>query len=225
MTGAGLSAASGIPTFRGGGGLWEGHRMEDVATPEAWSRQPDLVRRFYDMRRQVAAQADPNPGHRALVRLQRVLGVGRVVLVTQNVDGLLDRAGALDCVEMHGSVHRLRCQWSERHPRIAACGPQDPEAECEVCNHPLRPDIVWFGEMPHHLDRIEAATQRCTVFLSVGTSGVVYPAAGYVALASEHDAQCIEVNNEPAGGPFDFVIAEPAELALPRIVQAWIGDS
>jgi NAD-dependent deacetylase len=222
MSGAGLSAASGVPTFRGGGGLWEGHRLEDVATPDAWHRQPALVRRFYDLRRQAAAAARPNAGHLALARLQRALGHRRVLLVTQNVDGLLDEAGAIDVVEMHGNLRRLRCAWSERHPHVAVGGAQDEEAECEVCGHPLRPDIVWFGEVPHHLARIDAAARACSVFLSVGTSGVVYPAAGYVGLAADHDALCIEVNTEPAGGPFDIVFAEASEVLLPRLVDHWL---
>lgn len=149
LSGAGLSAASGIPTFRGPDGLWEGHAVQDVATPEAWRRDPSLVRRFYDARRVAAAEAVPNAAHRALARWQEAWGPDHVVLITQNVDGLLDRAGCAEVVEMHGALRRLRCQDDPSHPRVPIGGAQDPLAECPACGAPLRPDIVWFGELPH----------------------------------------------------------------------------
>ncbi len=221
LSGAGLSAASGVPTFRGAGGLWEGHRAMDLATPEAWQADAELVRRFYDMRRIAVEQVRPNPGHDALVRLQQAWGPERVVLVTQNVDGLLGDAGADDVIEMHGSLRRLKCEISDGHPRVAAQGAQPRDEGCELCGGRLRPDVVWFGEMPYAMGRIEATLARCRWFMSVGTSGVVYPAAGFVSAARSRGAWCVEVNPEPAGGPFHQVVAEGAETALPRLVDCW----
>ncbi len=218
LSGAGLSAPSGVPTFRGAGGLWEGYRVEDVATPEAWAHDPALVRRFYDMRRLALAGIEPNPGHAALARLQAAWGPVRVTLVTQNIDGLLDRAGAREVIEMHGALRRLRCAADEEHPWVDVAGEQDPTATCAACGAPLRPAIVWFGEVPYALDRIARAVLACDLFVSVGTSGLVYPAAGFSHLARHAGARCVEINPEPAGGPFHEVVAEGAEVALPRLV-------
>lgn len=217
LSGAGLSAASGVPTFRGAGGLWEGHRFEDVATPEAWQRDPALVRRFYDERRVGMAHARPNAGHHALAKLQTARPE-HVTLVTQNIDGLLGEAGAPDVIEMHGAIRSLRCARDEAHAWVPVSGRQDPEATCG-CGAPLRPAIVWFGEVPYHLERIFESVARCDVFVSVGTSGVVYPAAGLVDIARRAGAARVEINPEPAGGPFDTVIAEGGEVALPRLVE------
>jgi NAD-dependent deacetylase len=222
LSGAGLSAASGVPTFRGAGGLWEGHRAMELATPEAWHADAELVRRFYDMRRAGVEQVAPNPGHDALVRLQQAWGAERVVLVTQNVDGLLGDAGALEVVEMHGSLRRLKCEQSDDHPRLPVAGEQTRTDGCSICGGRLRPDVVWFGEMPYQLDEIQGVLERCTWFLSVGTSGVVYPAAGFVSAARSRGARCVEVNPDPAGGPFHQVVAEGAETALPCLVDRWI---
>lgn len=229
LSGAGLSAASGVPTFRGPGGWWRGYRATDLATPEAWFADRDLVRAFYDMRRLALAQVRPNPGHDALVALQAAWGAERVVLVTQNVDGLLGQAAGLSAaglsatvLEMHGSLWRLCCEASrEAHPTVAISGAQDPLARCAACGAPLRPDIVWFGEVPEHLDRIGRALATCSVFLSVGTSGVVYPAAGFVDQARRAGARCLEINPEPSGGAFHASRAEGAEGALPTLLHAW----
>ena len=223
LSGAGLSAASGVPTFRGAGGLWEGHRAVDLATPEAWQADAELVRRFYDMRRATVERVQPNPGHEALVRLQRARGAERVVLVTQNVDGLLGDAGAPRVVEMHGSLRRLRCEAAQGHPRPPVQGQQTRTGGCARCGARLRPDVVWFGETPRALDEIQESLDRCGYFMSVGTSGVVYPAAGFVSAARSRGAWCVEVNPQPAGGPFHQVVCEGAETALPRIVEEWIG--
>lgn len=223
LSGAGLSVASGIPTFRGADGLWEGHEVTQVATPEAWHRDATLVRQFYDERRLGVESVQPNPGHAALARLQEAWGAERVVLITQNIDGLLQRAGAPDVIEMHGSLFRLQCERDPRHPTQPAQGEQDPDARCERCGGRMRPAVVWFGEMPRHMDRIQRETSRCEMFLSVGTSGLVYPAAGLVRIARRAGARCVEINPEPSGGPFDREIAEGSETALPRIVDAWLG--
>jgi NAD-dependent deacetylase len=229
LSGAGLSAASGVPTFRGAGGWWRGHAATDLATPEAFAANPDLVLTFYETRREALREIQPNDGHRALVQLQAALGPERVVLVTQNVDGLLQVAAQeaglpIDLMEMHGGLWTVRCARNEDHPHLPVeRSALDARGECAVCGAAMRPDIVWFGEMPFHMPRIEAALGRCSLFLSVGTSGVVYPAAGFTAFARSVGAQCIEVNPEPSGGDFHTVIAEGAEVALPRLVEGWLG--
>ena len=190
LTGAGISADSGVATFRGAGGLWEGHRVEEVATPEAWARDPALVWRFYQLRRAGLAEVAPNPAHEALAGLARELA-GRGVaftLVTQNVDDLHERAGSAP-VHMHGELAVLRCQacgWTGRDLERL-----DPEAfaPCTGCGHErLRPDVVWFGEVPYHLDAIGEALDACTHFVSIGTSGLVYPAAGFLSAARARGA-------------------------------------
>lgn len=223
LSGAGLSKASGIPTFRDADGLWEGHDPMRVATPQAWEADQDLVRRFYDERRALLETVTPNPGHTALARLQRELGPDRVFLVTQNIDGLLSIAGAPAVIEMHGSLRHLRCEGDEDHPWVEVTGAQDPEARCAVCGAGLRPAVVWFGEIPRFLERIEQALVACTHFVSVGTSGLVYPAAGLVQGARYVGARCIEVNPEPTGAGFDEVIAENSEIALPDLVDRWLA--
>jgi NAD-dependent deacetylase len=224
LSGAGLSAASGVPTFRDANGLWEGHRFEDVATPEAWFRDPQTVRRFYDERRLACANVMPNDGHDALSRLQHWWGPERVVLVTQNIDGLLQKAGAPDVIEMHGSLWRIRCERYEDHPRVPIAGMQSEGRRCALCGGALRPDVVWFGEVPEHLDRIADAVGSCSLFLAVGTSGVVYPASGLAQVARAAGAKCVEINPAPSGGRFDVVIPEGSETALPRIVREWLGE-
>ena len=220
LTGAGLSAESGIATFRDAGGLWEQHRVEDVATPEAFARDPDLVLRFYDLRRAAAAAVAPNPAHHALARLSHEAGV---TLITQNVDALLDRAGARDVIHMHGRLDSALC---------AACGHRWPAPEtmprgtrCPACGAPAaRPDIVWFGEMPYHMDRIEAALAEADLFAAIGTSGQVYPAAGFVDLAAAMGAETVELNLDPtAPGRFERTIAGPAGTTVPAWVDSLIG--
>lgn len=173
LTGAGISAESGLATFRGADGLWEGHRVEDVASPEAWARDPELVWRFYSLRRKAAAAAGPNPAHLALAALERSLGE-RFFLCTQNVDDLHERAGSRRLVHMHGELFRSRCARCTR-PAFADKRLYESRAEhprCE-CGGRIRPDIVWFGEVPFHMERILEELQGCTVMLVVGTSGVV----------------------------------------------------
>lgn len=224
LSGAGLSKASGIPTFRDADGLWEGHDLYEVATPEAWQRDAATVRRFYDERRINCAPVLPNEGHFALARLQHALGVKRCALITQNIDGLLQKASAEHVVEMHGSLFRLRCSADGTHPAIGVFGAQHPEAVCKTCGAPMRPDVVWFGEMPYAMDEIQDAVSNCDLFISVGTSGTVYPAAGLAALAKDCGATTIEINPVPTDGVFDEVHAEPAEIALPRVVGTWLGE-
>ena len=222
LSGAGLSAASGVPTFRAGDGLWEGHDVQQVATPEGWRADAALVRRFYDARRVACEAVSPNPGHFALARLQREWGPDRVTLVTQNIDGLLTAAGAESVLEMHGSLGTLRCEVDDTHPRVVVRGCQDAGAMCALCGASLRPDIVWFGEVPFHMSAIEQAVLHCTTFVSVGTSGVVYPAAGLARAAKSMGAYTLEINPVPSGGPFDEVVSQGSEIALPSLVDRWV---
>lgn len=190
MTGAGISADSGVRTFRDSDGLWEGQRPEDVATPEAWARDPALVWRFYQERRAQLATVNPNPAHTALTEAaQRLASRGDVLtLVTQNVDDLHERAGST-AIHMHGELAVLRCEQCDNKERGLDRVQADAFLSCAACNHRLRPDIVWFGELPYYLDQIETALLDCSHFLAIGTSGQVYPAAGMLQIARERGAK------------------------------------
>jgi NAD-dependent deacetylase len=221
MTGAGISAASGVPTFRGSGGLWRSFRPEDLATPEAFDRDPQLVWEWYDWRRTLIANCTPNAGHDVLARWSQRPGA---TLITQNVDGLHERAGSREVVRFHGSIWHLRCvsgcrassdDWEDRRSPL----PDLPPA-CPGCGGLARPGVVWFGEAidPAILHRSLDAT-ACDVFLSIGTSSVVHPAAGLMANAKARGALTIEINPEPTEGArhVDVAIPLPAEVALPAL--------
>lgn len=218
LTGAGVSAESGLATFRGPGGLWEGHRVEDVCTPGALARDPALVHRFYDERRARLGEVVPNAAHAALARLD-ARWAGDFLLVTQNVDDLHERAGSRRMLHMHGALNSALC---------AACGHREawagslpPATPCPACARPaMRPDIVFFGEMPYHMDAIEAALAQADLFVSVGTSGAVYPAAGFVQTARWHGAVTLELNLEPSAGShlFDATRLGPAGTLVPELV-------
>ncbi|MCZ6597292.1 MAG: NAD-dependent deacylase [Planctomycetota bacterium] len=224
LTGAGVSADSGLSTFRGPGGLWEGRRVEDVATPAAWAREPELVWRFYQMRRAALSAVEPNPAHRALADLERRVTAngGSFTLVTQNVDDLHERAGSEALLHMHGELVRLLCE---------SCGAGGPDMEhldetsfvpCVACGFPrLRPDIVWFGEVPYRLEEIEQALSACTHFLAVGTSGVVYPAAGLLQAARSQGALTwVNSLEEPENlHPDDTFLVGSAAEVVPRLVD------
>lgn len=203
LTGAGISAESGLATFRGPEGLWEGHRVEDVATPEAFARDPTLVHRFYDARRDNLSRVEPNAAHLALARLDAEWP-GELLIVTQNVDDLHERAGAERLLHMHGELNSGWCRACDG--RFAWVGPMGEEAECKVCaaHGMVRPDIVWFGEMPYDMDRIDEALMNADLFVSIGTSGAVYPAAGFVQTAKYRGAQTLEINLEPSQGSIFF---------------------
>lgn len=223
LTGAGISAESGVPTFRGPDGLWEGHRVEDVATPEAFARDPVLVQRFYDARRAALACVDPNAAHRALARLE-AQWPGELLLVTQNVDDLHERGGARRLLHMHGELQRALCTGCGAAP--AWTGDLSDHPPCPRCGAArLRPDIVWFGEMPYHMDAIEAAIATCDLFVSIGTSGAVYPAAGFVSLAHSAGARTLEINlDRSAGTPlFDAARHGPAGTLVPVWVDEILG--
>jgi NAD-dependent deacetylase len=221
LTGAGISAESGLSTFRGAGGLWEGHRVEEVATPSAFRSDPGLVWRFYNMRRAALAKVLPNPGHHALVALEHRLGDG-FALVTQNVDGLHQQAGSRNVLEIHGALRRVRCTGcaaiTDRGTEVLADMPK-----CEACGELLRPDIVWFQEsLPEDVwKRAEDAVAQCDCFLVVGTSAVVYPAAGLIDLARIEGAAIIEVNVTPsqASGRVDVLLLGPSGVVLPQLLE------
>ena len=260
LTGAGVSAESGVATFRGPDGLWEGHRVEDVATPEAFRRDPALVHAFYDARRARLGTVEPNAAHKALARLDAEWP-GELLLVTQNVDDLHERAGSRRLVHMHGELRSGWClgcdarfPWDgamgeilrdgpstgsvppqdERTPKTAHAEEALSEAEmpsrstsvnvCPSCGAAgqVRPDIVWFGEIPYEMERIEEALRRCDLFASIGTSGAVYPAAGFVQTARYCGARCIEMNLEPSMGSFLFDESRTGRAG--ELVPAWVDE-
>lgn len=223
LTGAGISAESGIATFRGPDGLWEGHRVEDVCTPDALARDPDLVHRFYDARRAALGDVMPNPAHRALARLDAEWP-GDLLIVTQNVDDLHERAGATRLVHMHGELLSALCGACGKRRRWA--GPMGNRLDCPECGRAaLRPDIVFFYEMPYHMDAIERAIAAADLFVSVGTSGAVYPAAGFVQTARHHGARTLELNLEPSAGSVYFHETRlgPAGVLVPEWVKELMG--
>lgn len=220
LTGAGISAESGLATFRGPDGLWEGHRVEDVCTPHALARDAALVHRFYDERRAKLAEVEPNAAHHALARLSREWP-GELLLVTQNVDDLHDRAGSKGVIHMHGELLSALCAACGYRTRWEAGLP--PGTPCPQCSAPkLRPDIVFFGEMPYHMDSIHRALMACDLFLSIGTSGAVYPAAGFVELARHARARTLELNLEPSAGSTLFHESWLGPAAT--LVPAWVEE-
>lgn len=221
LTGAGISAESGIDTFRSAGGLWEQHRVEDVATPEGFARDPNLVLRFYDMRREALGRVVPNPAHEALARLDAGWQRGELLIVTQNVDDLHERAGARRVLHMHGELKSALCTACEmRSPWNA---PMIDRPPCPVCRAPmLRPDVVWFGEMPYQMDRIYRALRQADLFVSIGTSGAVYPAAGFVRDVRELGARTLELNLERSEGSSWF--HESRQGRAGELVPAWVDE-
>jgi len=226
LTGAGVSAESGLGTFRDRGGLWTQFDLAEVATPEGYARNPERVLEFYNARRRNALEAEPNASHRALARLA-VEYPGRVSLITQNIDDLHERAGSPEVIHMHGEILRALC---------AACGHRwrwrgdmDLGDLCPACaaEGRVRPDIVWFGEIPYHMDRIGARLDTCDLFVAIGTSGAVYPAASFVAEAARAGAETLEINLEETEGTAEFErsILGPASEAVPAWVETMMaGD-
>jgi len=218
LTGAGVSAESGLATFRGPGGLWEGRRVEEICTPEALETNRDLVLEFYDQRRRALAGVEPNAAHKALAWLDSVWP-GDLLIVTQNVDDLHERAGAKRLVHMHGALNSALCE---------GCGGRSPftgdmldDPACPSCGRrSLRPDIVFFGEMPYEMERIEAALRDADLFVSVGTSGAVYPAAGFVRIARDSGADTLELNLDPSEGSLFFHETRLGPASL--LVTEWV---
>lgn len=220
LSGAGISAESGIATFRGPGGLWEGHRVEDVCTPAALARDAALVHRFYDLRRAALADVVPNAAHLALARLDAEWP-GELLIVTQNVDDLHERAGARRLLHMHGELGSALC--AHCGERRAWAGALPPGTVCAACGAAaMRPDIVFFGEMPYHMDAIEDALARADLFVSIGTSGAVYPAAGFVRTARYHGAQTLELNLDPSDGSIHFHESRMGRAG--DLVPAWVDS-
>jgi NAD-dependent deacetylase len=225
LTGAGVSAESGLATFRGPDGLWEGHRVEDVATPEAFARDPELVHAFYDARRVALATVEPNAAHMALARLDAEWP-GELLIVTQNVDDLHERAGATRLLHMHGELNSAWCLACDA--RMGWVGAMGHGPACPQCGSAgqLRPDIVWFGEMPYEMERIDRALMEADLFVSIGTSGNVYPAAGFVQTARYVGARTLEMNLEPSLGSylFDESRTGKAGALVPEWVEEMVND-
>jgi NAD-dependent deacetylase len=219
LTGAGISAESGLATFRGSGGLWNGHRVEEVATPEAWQSNPELVWRFYSQRRRDALAAQPNAAHKALAQIEQRLA-GNFYLCTQNVDDLHERAGSRRIHHMHGSLFQSRCTRTNESFLDRAFYEDPNELPfCKTCHASIRPHIVWFGEIPLEMDTIYDELNRATTLLVVGTSGSVYPAAGFVDIANRRGIRTIYVGpEEPLNREaFNEIILKPATEALPLL--------
>ncbi|MCH9808534.1 MAG: NAD-dependent deacylase [Alphaproteobacteria bacterium] len=221
LTGAGLSAESGLATFRDKDGIWAKYDHSDVATPEGFARNPELVYEFYNMRRREGIKAEPNAAHQALATLQNKYD-GNVHIVTQNIDNLHELAGASNVIHMHGEMAKAMCThcearspWNENLSASLKC------PECELIGG-MRPNVVWFGEMPYRMDEIAAALASCDLFISIGTSGNVYPAAGFVAAATEVGAHTVELNLEPSDTASQFNDTHHGPAT--EVVPAYVGS-
>jgi NAD-dependent deacetylase len=222
LTGAGISAESGIKTFRDSNGLWESHKLEDVATPEAFIRNPQLVWDFYRERYKQACSAQPNEGHKALTALRDYLG-DNLTLITQNIDGLHLQAGSNNVLEMHGTIHNSFCFKCGQNHLMKDVRVTDTLPSCTACKGYLRPDIVWFGEVPYHLDEIMNCLQTVEYFLVIGTSGVVYPAAQFLVIAKNKGAKCIGINLDPPDNAsfLDEFHQGKSGVVLPQLLEQW----
>ena len=227
LTGAGISAESGIKTFRDNDGLWENHRIEEVATPEAFQRNPKLVQRFYNLRRaQLASnEVHPNLAHQSLADFEKAF-TGKFTLVTQNVDNLHERAGSDNVLHMHGELLKVQCTLCQHVEHWEA--DIEDHSECPKCGNTatLRPHIVWFGEMPLHMNAIEHYLSQCDLFISIGTSGNVYPAAGFVEVARSYGAHTVELNLEPSNGHnlFEEHIHGKATEVVPNFLKHLLAE-
>lgn len=217
LTGAGISAESGIETFRAADGLWANHPVDDVATPEGFERNPQLVYQFYNQRRRqlLSQEIRPNLAHTALARFEHEFD-GEFLLVTQNIDNLHERAGSENLLHMHGELLKMRCLNSKLVFDITE--DLDYDTHCRCCRSPgnLRPHVVWFGEMPFHMNQINNALESCDMFVAIGTSGNVYPASGFYQTAKIRRAHTVELNLEETGSSFDAHVYGPATETVPQ---------
>ncbi len=221
LTGAGISAESGLDTFRDKGGIWDKYDLMELATPEAFARNPDLVHEFYNLRRAGVQKANPNAAHYALARLEEK-HPGNITLVTQNVDPLHERAGSRNLLHMHGELNKTRCllcgavsEWSDdlfTDTRCPSCGQAGY----------LRPHIVWFGEIPFYIEEINIRLSKCDLFISIGTSGSVYPAAGFIQVAQNYGAETVELNLEPTDGKNLFSVSHYGRAT--EIVPEYVAE-
>lgn len=221
LTGAGISAESGLDTFRDKGGIWEKYDLMELATPEAFARNPDLVHEFYNVRRASVKKVDPNAAHYALAKLEKEYP-GNVTIITQNVDPLHERAGSINLMHMHGELNKVRCEncgyvseWTDDLFRATVC------PSCEQTGN-LRPNIVWFGEIPFHVEEINSRLSICDLFISIGTSGSVYPAAGFVQVALSSGAETVELNLEPSDGTNLFSVSHYGKAT--EIVPKYVAN-
>lgn len=221
LTGAGISAESGLETFRGVNGTWNNYKIEDVATPQAFARSPRTVNEFYNKRRREASIAEPNKAHYALAKLEKYVP-NSFMLITQNVDNLHEKAGSKNVLHMHGTLNHVICLGCNQKSSW-----NDDVTVDSICPHchakaKLRPDIVWFGEMPYHMEEIEFALSKVDIFAAIGTSGTVYPAAGFVSMARQAGAECFEINliaSSHSYSLFDDVLSGPATQTVPIFVD------
>ncbi|MBL8565014.1 MAG: NAD-dependent deacylase [Hyphomicrobiaceae bacterium] len=225
LTGAGLSAESGLATFRDKGGIWARYDYREVATPQGFVKNPSLVHEFYNMRRRDLLGVQPNEAHRAIARLEREFS-GSVLVVTQNIDNLHEAAGSRNLIHMHGELLKAMCAYCEA--RHSCREDLSTETPCPACGHTggMRPDVVWFGEMPYHMERIVDAIGEADLFISIGTSGNVYPAAGFVEIAGSAGAHTVELNLEPSDGASHFAeaIHGPATSVVPAFVEELLAS-
>ena len=221
LTGAGISAESGIETFRAAEGLWANHRVDDVATPEGFARNPQLVYEFYNQRRRqlLTPEISPNAAHSALAKFEHEFD-GEFLLVTQNVDNLHERAGSQNLIHMHGELLKMRCLNSKLIFDVS--GDFDYDTHCRCCRAigNLRPHVVWFGEMPLQMNRINKALENCDMFVAIGTSGNIYPASGFYQTAKIRKASTVELNLERTGSSFDQHVSGPATECVPQFFES-----
>ena len=224
LTGAGISAESGIKTFRAADGLWENHPVEEIATPEGLERNPPLVYEFYNQRRRqiLSKEIKPNPAHTALAKFEHEFD-GTFLLITQNIDNLHERAGSENLLHMHGEILKMRCRNSQLVFDIREDLVFDTTCRCCRSAGNLRPHIVWFGEMPLHMNQINQALQQCDLFVAIGTSGNVYPASGFYQTAKIRSADTVELNLEPTGSTFDEHKYGQASVVVPAYFEGLLA--
>lgn len=221
LTGAGISAESGIETFRAAEGLWANHRVDDVATPEGFARNPQLVYEFYNQRRRqlLTPEISPNAAHSALAKFEHEFD-GEFLLITQNVDNLHERAGSQNLIHMHGELLKMRCLNSKLVFDVSEDFDYDTHCRCCRSAGNLRPHVVWFGEMPLQMNRINSALENCDMFVAIGTSGNVYPASGFYQTAKIRKASTVELNLERTGSSFDRHVRGPATECVPQFFES-----